>query len=223
VTTSMRRGRALWRSREAKRLYWVVGIPAAILLAWYGYTVVQLIAMPPAVPLGMAAIPPKAHAVGSAALPPQEEYRPEEVDRCRNMIQEYTTPKGWFYADADIYELVGLPRTSTQAQLNDRCVYYAKAVAGMERLAHHIRHAYVCRDSMLDVSGNGRYYIKADPQGRGAIRNLDATGDTLVDIPKGSTTVINAWQVYNVGDGCIIVGLSKNSAFRMSGTIVRGN
>lgn len=222
MANSMRRGRALWRSKEAKRLYWVVGIPAAILLGWYGFTVAHELTKS-TVALGEAPTPTKVRSLGSTALPPQEEYRPEEVDRCRNMIQEYTTPKGWYYADADIYELVGLPRTSTQAQLNNRCVYYAKAVAGMERLAHHIRHAYVCRDSMLDVSGNGRYYIKADPQGRGAIRNLDATGDALVEIPKGSTTVINAWQVYNVGDGCIIVGLSKNSTFRMSGTIVREN
>ena len=157
-----------------------------------------------------------------SALPGEEEYRSEEVDRCKNMIQEYTTPKGWYYADADIYELVGLSRESTRQQLNDRCVYYAKAVARMERMAHHIRHAFVCRDSMLDVSGNGRYYIKADPHGRGAIRNLDHSGENVVDVPKGTTTVIGSWQVYNVGDGCIIVGLSKNSAFRMSGTIVRG-
>ncbi len=217
----VRRGRTLfWRSKEAKRLYWVVGIPAAILLGWYGFTVAHELTKSTAA-LGGAAIPTKVVPLGATVRPIQEEYRPEEVDRCRNMIQEYTTPKGWFYADADIYELVGLPRTSTQAQLNDRCIYYAKAVARMESMAHHIRHAYVCRDSMLDVSGNGRYYIKADPQGRGAIRNLDMTGDAVVDIPKGTTTVIKSWQVYNVGDGCIIVGLSKNSAFRMSGTIVR--
>ncbi len=216
----MVRRRSFWRSREAKRFYWVVGIPAAVLLGWYAYTVAHELNLPAMARL--EALLTKGQA-GPTAPPAEEEYRPEEVDRCRNMIQEYTTPKGWYYADADIYELVGLPRSSTQAQLNTRCVYYAKAVAGMERLAHHIRHAYVCRDSMLDVSGNGRYYIKADPQGRGAIRNLDAAGDTLVDIPRGITTVIKSWQVYNVGDGCIIVGLSKNSAFRMSGTIVRSN
>lgn len=194
-----------------------MALPAAVLLGWYGYTVAYEFKNP-------AMARTEAGLKKSPTAPPfKEDYRAEEVDRCKNMIQEYTTPKGWFYADADIYQLVGLPRESTQRQLNERCIFYAKAVAGMERLAHHIRHAFVCRDSMLDVSGNGRYYIKADPQGRGAISNMDASGDKLVDVPKGATTIIKSWQVYNVGDGCIIVGLSKNSAFRMSGTIVRDN
>lgn len=218
---SSRQRRSFWRSKEAKRLYWVAGIPAVLLLGWYGYFLAYEFHRP--VMSRPEAVLTKGYVGARANLPAQEEYRPEEVDRCKNMIQEYTTPKGWFYADADIYELVGLPRESTREQLNDRCVYYAKAVAGMERMAHHIRHAFVCRDSMLDVSGNGRYYIKADPQGRGAIRNLDLSGEKLVDVPMGTTTVINSWQVYNVGDGCIIVGLSKDSTFRMSGTIVRGS
>jgi hypothetical protein len=220
VAAPTKQSRSLWRSKEAKRLYWVAGIPAAILLGWYAYFLAfefnsQTVTRPEAIlTKGYSGIRP--------ALPSQEEYRAEEVDRCKNMIQEYTTPKGWFYADADIYELVGLPRESTREQLNARCIYYAKAVAGMERMAHHIRHAFVCRDSILDVSGNGRYYIKADPLGRGAIRNLDLSGEKLVEVPEGTTTVIKSWQVYNVGDGCIIVGLSKDSTFRMSGTIVRG-
>jgi len=214
-------GRSFWRSREVRRLYWIAGIPAVALLGWYAYTVAYELNRPAMARLETFVT--KGQSAGPTALPAEEEYRAEDVDRCRNMIAEYTTPKGWYYADADIYQLVGLPRESTREQLNARCIYYAKAVAGMERLAHHIRHAYVCRDSMLDVSGNGSYYIKADPQGRGAIRNLDASGEKLVGVPKGSTTVINSWQVYNVGDGCIIVGLSKNSMFRMSGTIVRDN
>jgi hypothetical protein len=219
-----RQRRSFWRSREAKRLYWLLGIPASVLLGWYAYTVVYELNKPAMTRL--ESVLTKGHRVASAPIDRpahEEEYRPEEVDRCRNMIQEYTTPKGWFYADADIYELVGLPRESTRTQLNERCIYYAKAVARMESMAHHIRHAYVCRDSMLDISGNARHYIKADPHGRGAIRNFDAAGDTLVEIPKGGTTVIKSWQVYNVGDGCIIVGLSKASPFRMSGTIVRDN
>ena len=105
--------------------------------------------------------------------------------------------------------------------MNERCIYYAKAVASMEKMAHHGRHAFVCGASLLDVGNDGRYYLKPDPQGRGAIQNLDPRGDKLVEIPLGTSTVISIWQVYNVGDGCIIVGLSKASAFRMSGKILR--
>lgn len=151
----------------------------------------------------------------------KEGFQAEEVDKCQNMMKEYTTPKGWFYSDADIYQLVGLPRSASQQQMNERCIYYAKAVANMEKLAHHGRHAFVCGTSLLDVGNDGRYYLKPDPQGRGAIQNLDPHGDRLVEIPPGTSTIISFWQIYNVGDGCIIIGLSKASAFRMSGKILR--
>ena len=209
---------SFWRSKEAKRVLWVLGIPAAILIGWYAYTLAfhfnqpAMTRMEAGIKRGIADLTDRAL---------KEGFRAEEVDKCQNMIKEYTTPKGWFYSDADIHQLVGLPREATQQQMNDRCIYYAKAVATMEKLAHHGRHAFVCGASLLDVGGGGQYYIKADPEGRGAVQSLDPRGEKLVEIPRQTSTIINTWQVYNVGDGCVIVGLSKASAFRMSGKILR--
>jgi len=223
-----RKDQPFWRWKEVRRIFWLVGIPAAVLLAWYAYTVVELLGHPAAPPVAIDERSPAASsesksAAGLAERAAKEGFRLEEVDRCRNMMDEYTTPKGWFYSDADIYQLVGLPRTATQAQLNERCVFYAKAVADMERMARHVRHAFVCGGSYLDVGSNGRFYIKADPDGRGALQKLDASAEKLVHIPWGTATIINIWQVYNVGDGCVIVGLSKSTPFRMSGTVVYDN
>lgn len=219
--TTRRQGLSFWRSREVRRLYWLVGIPAVTLLAWYAYAVVEEFnksATTTHLETKLDSLEKSAGSLAERAA--KEGFRVEEVDRCRNMMLEYTTPKGWFYADADIYQLVGLSREATRAQLNERCIFYAKAVADMEKMARHIRHAFVCDDSYLDVGSKGRFYIKADPEGRGALQKLDASGEKLVHIPWGTATIINVWQVYNVGDGCIIVGLSKSTPFRMSGTVV---
>ena len=213
-----RKGSSFWRSKEVKRALWVFAIPASILVGWYFYTLAfhfnesAMTRMESDIKQGFTNLAERAL---------KEGFRAEEVDKCRNMMKEYTTPKGWFYSDADIYELVGLPRNATQQHLNERCVYYAKAVAGMEKMAHHTRHAFVCGASLLDVGGGGRYYIKPEPSGRGAFHSLDQHGEKLMEIPKEASMILNNWQVYNVGDGCIIVGLSKASTFRMSGKILR--
>lgn len=216
--TAKKKSPSFWKSKEAKRLYWVFGIPAAILVGWYAYTLAfhfdqtGMEKMEAGLKKGIANLADRALKEGFSA---------EEVDKCQNMMKEYTTPKGWFYSDADIYELVGLPRDASQEQMNERCIYYAKAVASMENLAHHTRHAFVCGTSLLDVWGDSRYYLKPDPEGRGAIQNLDPRGERLIEIPRGASTIVSTWQIYNVGDGCIIVGLSKTSTFRMSGKILR--
>lgn len=200
--------------------YGALGAPAAALLVWYAYTVAYELNKPT-----MSAFEAdlKARIAALTERAQREGFKAEDVDRCQNMIAEYTTPKGWFYSDADLYQLVGLPRTATREQMNERCIFYAKAVATMEQVARHVRHAFVCDDALLDLGGNGRYYIKADPTGRGAISILDSGGERRTAIPKNASTVLNAWQVYNVGDGCIIVGLSKTNTFRMSGKILRQN
>lgn len=213
-----RKASSFWRSKEAKRAMWVFGIPAAILLGWYAYTVANQLNHPAVTRMETGL---QTGIANLAELALKEGFRPEEVNKCENMIEEYTTPKGWYYSNADLHQLVGLSRDATQKQMNERCIYYAKAVASMEKLAHHTRHAYVCGESLLDIAGDRRYYIKPDPKGRGAIENLDQYGEKLVDITPGTSTVLDAWQVYNVGDGCIIVGLSKASVFRMSAKVLR--
>ena len=136
------------------------------------------------------------------------------------MIDEYTTPLGWTYTDAELYQLVGLPKNSTEKQLQARCIYYAKAVAAMQKMSHHTRHVFVCGESIFDI-GQGQYYIKADPSGRGMVTRFSNKGETKVPIKPGRATVLKQWQIFNVGDGCIIVGLSKSGAFKMSGHVDR--
>jgi hypothetical protein len=208
---------SFWRSKEVKRVAWFLGIPIVVLMAWYAYQVTyefnkaSMKKMEASVKKGISEMAERAM---------KEGFKAEDVDKCKKMVEEYTTPKGWFYSDAALYQLVGLSKKATQAQMNERCVYYAKAVAKMEKQSHHTRHVFVCGKSNLDVGGDGRFYIKPDPQRRGALQNFDPNNSKLINIPHGESTVLLNWQIHNVGDGCIIVGLSKAGTFRMSGTVV---
>lgn len=206
------------QSKEMKRLYIVLAVPVVALLGWYAYTVAFELNKPQMSKLE-AELANKAKALAQRAI--KEGFRPSDVDRCKRMIDEYTTPKGWTYTDADIYQLVGLPKTATEQQMQNRCIYYAKAVSAMEKMSHHTRHVFVCGQSIFDISGNGEYYLKADPQGRGYITRVSAKGEQLVTIRPGTSNVLKQWQIYNVGDGCIIIGLSKTGAFKMSGQVSR--
>jgi hypothetical protein len=207
-----------WRSKEAKRVYWLFGIPVVGILVWYSYTVVFELNKP-AMSKMESEMKENMSALAERAM--KEGFRPEDVDNCQNMIKEYTTPKGWNYSGAEMHQLVGLKRNATKKEMDERCVYYAKAVAKMEKMSHHTRHVFVCGKSILDIGGNGRYYIKPDPKGRGAVQNFDPNRDKLMKIRKESSTVLQYWQIHNVGDGCIIVGLSKSATFRMSGKVKR--
>ena len=55
----------------------------------------------------------------------------------------------------------------------------------------------------------------------GAIQNLANNKSNAVPIAPGKAVVFNSWQPFNVGDGRLIVGLSKSGAFYMSGHVVR--
>lgn len=206
----------IWRSKEAKRAYWLFGIPVVAILVWYFYTVAFEFNKP-AMSKMEKQMADKVVKLTERAI--KEGFKPEDVDKCQHMIKEYTTPKGWNYSNAELYQLVGLSRRATQEQMNERCIFYAKAVAEMEKLSHHTRHVFVCGKSILDLGGKGKFYVKADPKGRGVIKNLDGRSEKLQKIGKGRSTVIDFWQVYNVGDGCVIVGMSKAGTFRFSGTV----
>ena len=206
------------RSKEAKRAYMLFGIPILALLVWYFYTVVFELNKP-AMSQMEADMKKNISALAERAM--KEGFRPEDVDNCQNMIKEYTTPKGWNYSGAEMYQLVGLKPNATKEEMDERCVYYAKAVAKMEKMSHHTRHVFVCGKSILDVGGNGRFFIAPDPKGKGAIQNFAKNRDKLMKIRKGASTVLDYWQIHNVGDGCIIVGLSKSTTFRMSGSVKR--
>ena len=148
----------------------------------------------------------------------KEGFRTKNVDACQNMIDAYTTPAGWHYTDQALHTLVGLPATVTKEVLDERCIDFAKAVAEMQKMSHHTRHVFVCGESAFEEE-SGKYHIKADPGGRGAIQNMSTSKDELIEIPRGQSTVFRLWQLYNFDDECIIVGLSKSGVFTMSGKV----
>lgn len=207
---------SFWRSKEAKRAYWVFGIPVILVLGWYSYTLVFEFNKPAMTRMEADLKQSIKNLAERARL---EGFRTDDVNRCQNIVEDYTTPRGWFYSKAAVHQLIGLPANATQDQMNERCIQYAKAVTEMLKMSHHKRHVFVCGDSYFDVGGDGKYGISADPRGRGALQNLDQPTKELVSIPKGRSAILRNWQIHNFGDGCIIVGLSKAATFRMSGEV----
>ncbi|OHC76480.1 MAG: hypothetical protein A3G18_12935 [Rhodospirillales bacterium RIFCSPLOWO2_12_FULL_58_28] len=206
---------SFWRSKAAKRAILVFGLPIIGILGWYAYTVTYELNKPTMKKFEEEMVS-KAKSMAEKAI--KEGFAVKDVDACQKMIDEYTTPKGWTYTDATLYELVGLPKTTSREKMEERCIFYAKTVVEMEKLSHHTRHVFVCGESRFEAGKSGHHYITADPGGRGAIEHVGAK-ETLVPIPVGKSKVHTLWQFYNVGDGCIIVGLSKSEAFSMSGHV----
>lgn len=215
-TEKSKKKESFWRSKAAKRAILVFGLPIIGILAWYAYTVTYELNKP-AMSKFEAEMIDKVKIMTEKAI--KEGFMVKDVTACQKMIDEYTTPKGWTYTDAALYELVGLPKMTSKEKLEERCIFYAKAVVEMEKLSHHTRHVFVCGESHFEIGKSGNHYIMADPGGQGAIEHVAA--DTLIPIPVGKSKVHTLWQLYNVGDGCIIVGLSKSEAFSMSGHVSR--
>lgn len=207
-----------WGSKEAKRLYWFLGVPFLLLMVWYVYTVAFVIDKETMTALQNQI---KTRAVSLAQRALKEGFKVKEVDRCTKMTDDYTTPKGWYYSDEDIYGLVGLPRSASKKELDERCTYFAKAVAEMEKISHHTKHVFVCREAFLDTDGKGKNYIKANPNGKGVIQTVSRNYRSQIDIPVDNSIILQQWQIYNVPGDCVIIGLSKASMFRMSGKVIR--
>lgn len=215
VTPSKKKG-GFWHSRDARRAYMVFGIPVILFLSWYAYTVVFELNKPEMIKFE-AEMTGTFKDLASRAI--KEGFKVESVNVCQNMIDNYTTPKGWNYTDEALHTLVGLPASASKEDLGERCIDYAKAVAEMQKMSRHTRHVFVCGESIFDAEIGDRYYIKADPGGQGAIQNLSSGKDKLIEIPRGESTVFRMWQLYNFDDECIIIGLSKTGMFRMSGKV----
>jgi len=218
---------SLWTSGPLKTLYVLLGIPLVLLMGWYAYTVAfqyhetEMTQMKKDLKKQAKALASEAAGVAERAL--REGFKKEEFDNCRAMVRQYETPQGWVMTDAKLHELVGLPRGASKQMMDERCVYFAKVVASMERVSHHNRHVFVCGKSLFEIAGGKKYYIRADPKGKGAIQNLTNNKDNAIPIAPGKAVVFNHWQLFNVGDGCLVVGLSKSGTFHMSGHVVSKN
>ena len=194
----------------------MLGIPVALFLSWYAYTVVFELNKPEMKKFETE-LAETIQDIATRAT--KGGFLVENVDKCQFMIDEYTTPAGWHYSDEALHTLVGLPVKASREALAERCVEYAKAVAEMQKMSHHTRHVFVCGESRFEADSDGKFYIKADPNGRGAIENMSNNGEKLIEIPLGQSTVFQRWQLHNIDAKCIIVGLSKTGVFRMSGKV----
>ncbi len=206
-TEDKNKKKSFWRSKEMKRVYWFVGTPFVPLLLWYVYTVATVIDK-----TGMdelqTALKQKAARLTKRAV--REGFKAVDFKNCENMVADHGGR-----SKAALPELLGIPRRSTKEDITDRCVSFAKAVNMMEKMAHHKKHVFVCGGSMLDIANEGTFHIKPDPQGRGAFQTIDPNSANFIKIRPGNFQIIKWWQVYNVGDGCIIVGYSKSGSPRI--------
>jgi len=147
-----------------------------------------------------------------------EGFQIEDVDKCTEIEDQYMLPQGVVFTDLTKRQLVGLPPTATLKEVNARCIIFAKVVMRMEKLSHHDRHVFVCQGASFSNDESGRFTIIADPKGRGVIESFGGN-KKLIKIPRGSHALVREWQIFNLGDGCVIIGLSKNGAFSMSGSV----
>ncbi len=206
--------RPFWQSPEAKRAYFVLGSPLVLLVIWYLYILATEVGNAPKINANL-----NLDFFNLPEIARKEGFNPDDFTKCQHIVDEYTTTKGAFYAKETVHQLLGLPANATQAQFNERCIYFAKTVKGMRKISLHIRHVFVCGESVLNITGPGGFFIKPDPSGRGALQNIKSSGGELLKIGKGISSVLESWHLFNVGDGCLIVGLSKAGVFRMSASV----
>jgi len=209
-----------------KRLYTLLGIILFLMLGAYGYTLLteykseEMEAMEKAVRKKAKALAGEAAALAERAI--REGFKPEEVKNCRNVVTQYQTPDGWEQTDRKVNMLIGIRASSSHQDMEERCIYFAKVVAAMERVSHHERHVFVCGESTFNVSGAAKLEIRPDPKGRGVIHNMEGKRDDLLLIKPGRSTVLQHWQLFNVGDGCMVVGMSRSAGtLKMSGSVAR--
>ena len=188
------------------------------LIGWYAYTVLGVVS-----PESQAALDKKAAelAKGVTDLAKRSEtegFRVEHYDACDQIRDQYRIPIGVVYTEFTQRQLVGLPKTASDRQVKERCVQFAKAVVKMEKMSHHIRHVYLCQKAQFNADPSGKYFLTADPKGRGVTENRYGASK-FTPIPQGEFILMRGWQIYNQGDGCLIIGLPKSGTFTMRGAV----
>ncbi|MBT4888134.1 MAG: hypothetical protein HON65_01085 [Rhodospirillales bacterium] len=204
----------------------VFGIPLVGLLVWYFTTMSLQVSGSSlsASEFAQASIAKSVEKAKSALKDKLEErarlegFRIEEVDNCTDIESQYQLPVAGTSTNLTLKQLLGLPAAASFAQVSARCVVFAKAVQRMERLSHHDRHVFVCQNASFSNDESGRFAIFADKKGRGIIESFSGT-KKLIEIPRGSHSLVRQWQIFNLGDGCVIIGLSKDGIFSMSGSV----
>ncbi|NQV45396.1 MAG: hypothetical protein HQ501_10850 [Rhodospirillales bacterium] len=200
----------------------LVVLPLTIFLGWYVLTVVLKVSGSSQTAEGMVA---KQVVSAKDALKKKLKERADkegfDVDNvfgCAQIEDQYRVPLGFVYTDFTTRQLVGLPKTATETQVHERCIGFAKVVERMEKMSHHDRHVFVCEGAQFTTDEAGRYMLVPDPKGRGIIEVIGGKKNLIKMVPH-SQVLIKQWQVYNIGDGCVVVGMSKAGIFNFSGGV----
>jgi len=205
-----------------KSFFWGIAlifvVPAVGLLGWYAYQVMGHVAQEQQAKLDKKAMELAAKANAFAKRAAREGFKVQDYDVCAQIKEQYRIPAGIVYTEFTQRQLVGLPKFASDEQVTDRCIQFAKAVAKMETMSHHARHVYVCQKAQFNADKSGRYFLTADPEGKGVIETLGGAAK-LHAIPSGQSILLRGWQIYNQGDGCIIVGMSKSGTFTFRGGV----
>jgi len=205
-----------------KSFFWgfilILVVPAVALLGWYAYQVMGHVAKDSQEALDARAKELASQANKFARRAAEEGFKVQDFDACAQIREQYRIPAGVVYTEFTQRQLVGLSKFASDEQVTERCIQFAKAVAKMETMSHHLRHVYVCQKAQFNADKSGRYFLTADAEGKGVVENLGGRG-TLHPIPVGESILLRGWQIYNQGDGCVIVGMSKSGTFSFRGGV----
>ncbi|MEQ9555595.1 MAG: hypothetical protein RIG67_07480 [Rhodospirillales bacterium] len=205
-----------------KSFFWgmilIFVVPAVGLLGWYAYQVMGHVAKDSQEALDARAKQLAGQANAFARRAAKEGFKVQDFDACAQIKEQYRIPAGIVYTEFTQRQLVGLSKFASNEQVTERCIQFAKAVAEMEKMSHHARHVYVCQKAQFNADKSGRYFLTADAEGKGVVENLSGRG-TLHPIPVGESILLRGWQIYNQGDGCVIVGMSKSGTFSFRGGV----
>ena len=200
----------------------LIGMPLTIFLGWYVLTVVLEVSGSSQTAEGMVAdqvvnaqraIKKKLKERADA-----EGFNVDQVENCTQIEDQYRVPLGFVFTEFSRRQLVGLPKTATDLQVQERCILFAKIVKRMEKLAHHERHVFVCQGAQFTTDEAGRYMLVPDAKGRGVIEVTNGKKN-FIQIGRHEYILLNQWQIYNIGDGCMVVGMSKVGVFNFSGSV----
>ncbi|MEQ9361302.1 MAG: hypothetical protein RLO05_06325 [Rhodospirillales bacterium] len=205
-----------------KSFFWgmilIFVVPAMGLMGWYAYQVMGHVAKDSQEALDARAKQLASQANKFARRAAQEGFKVQDFDACAQIKEQYRIPAGIVYTEFTQRQLVGLSKFASDEQVTERCIQFAKAVAEMEKMSHHARQVYVGQKAQFNADKSGRYFLTADAEGKGVVENLGGRG-TLHPIPVGKSILLRGWQIYNQGDGCVIVGMSKAGTFSFRGGV----
>ena len=146
-----------------------------------------------------------------------EGFSVADFDKCKKMESHFKTALNFDFDDKSRRKLIGLPADASDEDMQERCVIFAKSVATMEKIAHHDRHVFVCPGSTFNAD-SGAYQLIPDIEGRGVIE-IDTGVETFIAIKPHRFILREIWQVYNVGDGCLVIGMSRKGNFSYTGIV----